>query len=236
MVSGSFYVHFSIFQSQFSIDLPTERRSLEQSIVQPCQCLPCGSIGNAGLGQLKNFLCMSDSGLCIRIVLAGERHGGNPVIMRRTFAQHELEHIHRGTFRARFQHGIALRREECRLHGKCIGGDKRGICSVDGVPCALVGGARHRKAVLLLIIAHGSGSLCIRRCRPARAVQRYPQTAGCVAERSANRKYGCVFVHRCTITLPPLQRDSRDTVLWHSGCRPARFRQDRPCPPMSADR
>ena len=149
--------------------------------MQPCQRLPCGSIGNAGLGQLKNFLCMSDSGLCIRIVLAGERHGGNPVIMRRSFAQHELEHIHRGTFRARLQHGIALRREERRLHGKCIGGDKRGICSVDGVPCALVGDARHRKAVLLLVFAHGSGSLCIpdavrhERCSAALSLLNTPQ-------------------------------------------------------------
>ena len=147
MVSGSFYVHsdslraalwavarwtptavgVSIVYFPFSIDLPTERCPPEQRIVQSGQRLPGGSIGNAGLGQLKNFLCMSDSGLCIRIVLAGERHGGNPVVMRRNFAQHELEHIHRGTLRARLQHGIALRREERRLHGKCIGGDERGI-------------------------------------------------------------------------------------------------------------
>ena len=106
---------------------PSEGCPPEQSIVQPCQRLPCGAVGQAGLRQLKDLLRPPDSGLRIAVLFAGERHGGNPVVMRRNFAQHELEHIHRGTFRARLQHGIALRREERRLHGKCIGGDERGI-------------------------------------------------------------------------------------------------------------
>ena len=71
---------------------------------------------------------MSDSGLCIRIVLAGERHGGNPVINRGAVSPSMSWSTYTvGTFRARLQHGIALRREERRLHGKCIGGDERGI-------------------------------------------------------------------------------------------------------------
>ena len=170
--------------------------------MQPCQCLPCGSIGNAGLGQLKNFLCMSDSGLCIRIVLAGERHGGNPVIMRRNFAQHELDHIHRGTFRARLQHGIALRREECRPHRQRISGEQKRVCGVNGSPCAEICRSGYGNIVLLLIIAHSSGSLCIpdavrhERCSAALSLLNTPQKGLQIEDMTA---FLCVGVQSGTL-------------------------------------
>ena len=73
---------------------PSEGCPPEQRIVQSGQRLPCGAVGQAGLRQLKDLLRPPDSDLRIAVVFAGERHGGNPVVMRRNFAQHELEHIH----------------------------------------------------------------------------------------------------------------------------------------------
>ena len=197
-------VGVSIVYFPFSVYLPTERCPPEQSIVQPCQRLPCGSISNAGLGQLKDLLRPPDSGLRIAVVFAGERHGGNPVVMRRNFAQHQLQNVHRGTLSACLQYGVALRREECRPHRQRISGEQKRVCGVNCSPCAEICRSGYGNTVLLLIIAHGSGSLCIpdavrhERCSAALSLLNTPQKGLQIENMAA---FLCVGVQsRCLLS------------------------------------